>query len=333
MTRHRGNVPVHGIYLDALSAQRVRAALGLASYASADNFAYHVECLVADRDELHHEKCEGLFGEQALKSKEEAVTAARAEWEASEPTCSCCWVGRHETIGDAVPFLQPCAGHSVYGDWRVKQARAEWEADHEKNGGSTYFNEMVHLQRKCVALGTDVETYKRLALENGAARDHAIKEWHLSQDRNAELSGKLDKVIEELKSAQQEYVVQVGSRCWRAEVELEKARARLQEPGPGRFTCDRCGKVTPNSEGGDDSAPGACATCWALRECQVALSAISGALVDAGSVVVEPYADAVRALTAERDHALENMRRAHTRIEEATAEIAHLRRELDAAAR
>ena len=76
---------------------------------------------------------------------------------------------------------------------RLAKARAEWEADHEKNGGSTYFNEMVHLQRKCVALGTDVETYKRLALENGAARDHAIKEWHLSQDRNAELSAKLDR--------------------------------------------------------------------------------------------------------------------------------------------
>lgn len=116
----------------------------------------------------------------------DAVAAARAEWEASEPTCSCCWVGRHETNGDAVPFLQPCAGQLVYGDWRVKQARAEWEADHEKNGGCTYFNEMVRLQRKCVALGTDVETYKRLALENGAARDHAIKEWHLSQDRAAE---------------------------------------------------------------------------------------------------------------------------------------------------
>jgi hypothetical protein len=327
LLRPRGNVAkprrIHGepLALNDYQAANLRWLLGLVGYpaplvavgdfacANTGDWVGEIYLRIPETDYKPNGTREDVIT-QSFSRVDKAVAAARAEWEARRPqgtrsSCDCDWSGgpQRGTIGDAVPFLQPCAGHSVYGDWRVKQARAEWEADHEKNGGSTYFNEMVHLQRKCVALGTDVETYKRLALENGAARDHAIKEWHLSQDRNAELSAKLDEVIEELKSAQQEDVVQVGSRCWRAEVELEKARARLQEPGPGRFTCDRCGKVTPNSEGGDDSAPGACATCWALRECQVALSAISSALVDAGSVVVEPYADAVRELTRQRNNA------------------------------
>jgi hypothetical protein len=39
-------------------------------------------------------------------------------------SCDCRWAtGPHATIGDAVPHLQPCAGHQVYGDWRAKQER------------------------------------------------------------------------------------------------------------------------------------------------------------------------------------------------------------------
>lgn len=178
----------------------------------------------------------------------------------------------------------------------VAAARAEWEADHEKNGGNTYFHEMVHLQRKCVALGTDVETYKRLTLDNGAARDHAIKEWHASQARNAELSAKLKDAHEALKSAQQEDVVIVGSRLWRAEGELLKARAKLGEPHPGLFECDRCGRLTPNSQGGDDDAPGSCATCWLLHRTEVER--------DEALATAERRQGTIDKLTVERDEAL-----------------------------
>lgn len=37
--------------------------------------------------------------------------------------CECLWCGTYRTIGEAVPFLKPCAGHEVYGDYRANQAR------------------------------------------------------------------------------------------------------------------------------------------------------------------------------------------------------------------
>ena len=90
------------------------------------------------------------------------------------------------------------------------------------------------------------------------------------------------------KSAQQEDVVQVGSRCWRAEVELEKARAQLQAISAERDDAIRAYRSLRESSDAEHRQ----------------LMAISGALVDAGTVVVEPYADAVRELTRQRDEAV-----------------------------
>lgn len=120
----------------------------------------------------------------------------------------------------------------------VAKARAEWEAEQAPD---VERDEALHSARRWQEIAEEMrDALARLKAERGvgdpvvtlqeyAAVKSELRDAHTTAERRQgtidKLEAEVERLKEELKSAQQEDVVQVGSRLWRAELELGNVRA------------------------------------------------------------------------------------------------------------